>query len=193
MIDPALLSAVCSRTRKAAIVCRWTRLAVTNGYVSFLPISQWFRWTATRCLFNFDERQRSTLCPQKREGKRSMSRLTKFKIERTSSWHNCFAPSEFSPAHRLACCSPDACLSVAFRHPLKLDPEYPEKTWHLLENAIQEINADRSSGLSFEELHRNAYNMVVRHCSAPLCFTFDSALLALVCPSHLTFWIISGE
>jgi len=48
-----------------------------------------------------------------------------------------------------------------FRHPLKLDPEYPEKTWQLLENAIHEINNDNSSGLSFEELHRNAYNMVV--------------------------------
>jgi cullin 3 len=48
-----------------------------------------------------------------------------------------------------------------FRHPLKLDPEYPEKTWRLLENAIHEINNDNSSGLSFEELHRNAYNMVV--------------------------------
>jgi cullin 3 len=48
-----------------------------------------------------------------------------------------------------------------FRHPLKVDPEYPEKTWALLENAIHEINNDNSSGLSFEELHRNAYNMVV--------------------------------
>eukprot|EP00890_Picochlorum_soloecismus_P002261 jgi/Picsp_1/3035/NSC_01257-R1_cullin 3 len=48
-----------------------------------------------------------------------------------------------------------------FRHPLKLDPDYPEKTWKLLENAIHEINNDNSSGLSFEELHRNAYNMVV--------------------------------
>lgn len=36
-----------------------------------------------------------------------------------------------------------------------------EKTWRLLENAIHEINNDNSSGLSFEELHRNAYNMVV--------------------------------
>lgn len=48
-----------------------------------------------------------------------------------------------------------------FRHPLKVDPDYPEKTWALLENAIHEINNDNSSGLSFEELHRNAYNMVV--------------------------------
>ena len=30
-----------------------------------------------------------------------------------------------------------------------------------MENAIHEINNDNSSGLSFEELHRNAYNMVV--------------------------------
>jgi cullin 3 len=36
-----------------------------------------------------------------------------------------------------------------------------EKTWKFLERAIQEINNRNSSGLSFEELHRNAYNMVV--------------------------------
>ncbi|KAG7671586.1 hypothetical protein KSW81_003717 [Nannochloris sp. 'desiccata'] len=48
-----------------------------------------------------------------------------------------------------------------FKHPLKLDPDYAEKTWKFLENAINEINNRNSSGLSFEELHRNAYNMVV--------------------------------
>ena len=85
-------------------------------------------------------------------------RLTKFKIERTF-----FALRPLStPTTSLARSRPrSALLAAAFRHPLKLDPEYPEKTWQLLENAIKEINADRSSGLSFEELHRNAYNMVV--------------------------------
>ena len=36
-----------------------------------------------------------------------------------------------------------------------------EKTWQLLDNAIQEINNHNASGLSYEELYRNAYNMVV--------------------------------
>lgn len=111
------------------------------------------------------------------EGYRSMSRLTKFKIERTSCRQKHVAPSDSPPVRPLACSL--FCLtrslpfrpSAAFRHPLKLDPEYPEKTWQLLENAIQEINADRSSGLSFEELHRNAYNMVVRRFPATLCLT----------------------
>lgn len=64
--------------------------------------------------------------------------------------------------------APVRLCTAAFRHPLKLDPEYSEKTWQLLENAIKEINADRSSGLSFEELHRNAYNMVVNKYGARL-------------------------
>ena len=48
-----------------------------------------------------------------------------------------------------------------FKHPLKLDPNYAENTWNLLEGAIQEINNHNASGLSYEELYRNAYNMVV--------------------------------
>ncbi|KAL4421065.1 hypothetical protein ABPG77_001360 [Micractinium sp. CCAP 211/92] len=48
-----------------------------------------------------------------------------------------------------------------FKHPLKLDPNYADNTWQLLESAIREINSHNASGLSFEELYRNAYNMVV--------------------------------
>ncbi|EFN52532.1 hypothetical protein CHLNCDRAFT_138949 [Chlorella variabilis] len=48
-----------------------------------------------------------------------------------------------------------------FKHPLKLDPNYADNTWLLLESAIHEINNHNASGLSFEELYRNAYNMVV--------------------------------
>lgn len=98
-----------------------------------------------------------------------MSRLTKFKIER--AFFSLLLPRSLAPSLSR---SPGAHPPAAFRHPLKLDPEYPDKTWQLLENAIQEINADRSSGLSFEELHRNAYNMVVRRCCA-LCFTLPSS------------------
>ncbi|KAK2991386.1 hypothetical protein RJ640_007850 [Escallonia rubra] len=49
----------------------------------------------------------------------------------------------------------------AFKHKVVVDPKYPEKTWKILEHAIQEIYNHNASGLSFEELYRNAYNMVL--------------------------------
>ena len=36
-----------------------------------------------------------------------------------------------------------------------------EDIWNLLKNAIQEIQKKNNSGLSFEELYRNAYTMVL--------------------------------
>lgn len=42
-----------------------------------------------------------------------------------------------------------------------LDPEYANKTWAVLEDAIDRINKHNASGLSFEELYRSAYNMVL--------------------------------
>lgn len=36
-----------------------------------------------------------------------------------------------------------------------------ENIWTLLKNAIQEIQKKNNSGLSFEELYRNAYTMVL--------------------------------
>uniref|UniRef100_A0A6B2KYR3 Cullin family profile domain-containing protein n=1 Tax=Arcella intermedia TaxID=1963864 RepID=A0A6B2KYR3_9EUKA len=42
-----------------------------------------------------------------------------------------------------------------------MDPHYVENTWTLLKNAINEIHRKNASGLSFEELYRNAYNMVL--------------------------------
>ena len=43
-------------------------------------------------------------------------------------------------------------------------PQYAEKTWAVLRDAICQINRRDASGLSFEELYRNAYNMVLhRH------------------------------
>eukprot|EP01125_Pyxidicula_operculata_P006088 TRINITY_DN2120_c0_g1_i1.p2 TRINITY_DN2120_c0_g1~~TRINITY_DN2120_c0_g1_i1.p2 ORF type:complete len:738 (-),score=168.52 TRINITY_DN2120_c0_g1_i1:345-2558(-) len=44
---------------------------------------------------------------------------------------------------------------------VSMDPNYAENTWNLLQNAIQEIHRKNASGLSFEELYRNAYNMVL--------------------------------
>eukprot|EP00798_Chlamydomonas_sp_ICE-L_P002801 gene2801-12676_t len=48
-----------------------------------------------------------------------------------------------------------------FRHPISMDPNYADKTWKVLESAINEIHNQNASGLSFEELYRNAYNMVL--------------------------------
>ncbi|KAF6160010.1 hypothetical protein GIB67_033094 [Kingdonia uniflora] len=49
----------------------------------------------------------------------------------------------------------------AFKHRVVVDPKYADKTWEALEHAIQEIYNHNASGLSFEELYRNAYNMVL--------------------------------
>jgi len=42
-----------------------------------------------------------------------------------------------------------------------MDEKYVESIWTLLKNAIQEIQKKNNSGLSFEELYRNAYTMVL--------------------------------
>lgn len=42
-----------------------------------------------------------------------------------------------------------------------MDEKYVETIWDLLRNAIQEIQKKNNSGLSFEELYRNAYTMVL--------------------------------
>jgi cullin 3 len=42
-----------------------------------------------------------------------------------------------------------------------MDPQYADKTWKILRDAIHEITNRNASGLSFEELYRNAYNMVL--------------------------------
>ena len=42
----------------------------------------------------------------------------------------------------------------AFKHRVMVDPKYAEKTWKILEHAIQEIYNHNASGLSFEELYR---------------------------------------
>ncbi|KAL1123778.1 hypothetical protein AAG570_001551 [Ranatra chinensis] len=44
---------------------------------------------------------------------------------------------------------------------MSMDEKYVESIWTLLENAIQEIQKKNNSGLSFEELYRNAYTMVL--------------------------------
>ncbi|XP_047337109.1 cullin-3A-like [Impatiens glandulifera] len=49
----------------------------------------------------------------------------------------------------------------AFRHRVVVDPDYAETTWKILEHAIHEIYDHNASGLSFEELYRSAYNMIL--------------------------------
>jgi len=48
-----------------------------------------------------------------------------------------------------------------FKQHAPMDEEYVQKTWKTLRDAIYEIFAHNASGLSFEELYRNAYNMVL--------------------------------
>ncbi|XP_071034184.1 cullin-3-A [Parasteatoda tepidariorum] len=45
--------------------------------------------------------------------------------------------------------------------PMTMDEKYVQNIWSLLKNAIQEIQKKNNSGLSFEELYRNAYTMVL--------------------------------
>lgn len=45
--------------------------------------------------------------------------------------------------------------------PTTLDERYVQNIWTLLKSAIQEIQKKNNSGLSFEELYRNAYTMVL--------------------------------
>jgi len=44
---------------------------------------------------------------------------------------------------------------------MSMDERFVENIWQLLKNAIQEIQRKNNSGLSFEELYRNAYTMVL--------------------------------
>ena len=44
---------------------------------------------------------------------------------------------------------------------MTMDEKYVESIWTLLKEAIQEIQRKNNSGLSFEELYRNAYTMVL--------------------------------
>uniref|UniRef100_A0A915CPN1 Cullin family profile domain-containing protein n=1 Tax=Ditylenchus dipsaci TaxID=166011 RepID=A0A915CPN1_9BILA len=45
--------------------------------------------------------------------------------------------------------------------PSAMDEKYVEQIWELLKKAIQEIQRKNNSGLSFEELYRNAYTLVL--------------------------------
>ncbi|KAJ8951173.1 hypothetical protein NQ314_007713, partial [Rhamnusium bicolor] len=58
----------------------------------------------------------------------------------------------------------DSCLPRNHSIPnetMTMNEKYVESIWALLKNAIQEIQKKNNSGLSFEELYRNAYTMVL--------------------------------
>ncbi|GMH33867.1 hypothetical protein BSKO_01701 [Bryopsis sp. KO-2023] len=48
-----------------------------------------------------------------------------------------------------------------FRHTVQMTKDYADTTWKVLEEAIHKIQNHNASKLSFEELYRNAYNMVL--------------------------------
>ncbi|XP_039250181.1 cullin-3-A-like isoform X2 [Styela clava] len=52
-------------------------------------------------------------------------------------------------------------FSIHFNFRMTMDEKYVANIWELLKNAIQEIQKKNNSGLSFEELYRNAYTMVL--------------------------------
>lgn len=64
--------------------------------------------------------------------------------------------------------------------PTSMDEKYVENIWALLKNAIQEIQKKNNGGLSFEELYRNAYTMVLHKHGQKL---YDG--LQLVLQEHL--------
>ncbi|XP_019862842.1 PREDICTED: cullin-3-B-like, partial [Amphimedon queenslandica] len=64
--------------------------------------------------------------------------------------------------------------------PVQMDPSYVEDILKLLRNAIREIQKKNNSGLSFEELYRNAYTLVLHKQGARLY-----TMLREVINSHL--------
>lgn len=48
-----------------------------------------------------------------------------------------------------------------FPQPVQMDPQYADNTWATLRDAISEINNRNTSNLSFEQLYRFSYNMVL--------------------------------
>ncbi|CAN6881573.1 hypothetical protein Bca4012_071593 [Brassica carinata] len=66
----------------------------------------------------------------------------------------------------------------AFKHRVVVDPKYADKTWQILERAIHQIYNQDASGLSFEELYRNAYNMVLHKFGDKLYTGFIATMTA---------------
>ena len=71
----------------------------------------------------------------------------------------------FAAAHVGAHCRDARLLAqfviAPFKQTQQMDEDFANRTWQTLHDAIREIHRQNASGLSFEELYRNAYNMVL--------------------------------
>jgi hypothetical protein len=56
-----------------------------------------------------------------------------------------------------------------FKHRVTMGPEYGEKTWDILEQAIHDIYNYNTSDLSFEELYRFLYFSSFPLCVGKIC------------------------
>lgn len=92
--------------------------------------------------------------------KHSISRVLSRSISDPSTCKILQPLSAFNMARR-----PQSGFVIApFRQPVQLDPHFADTTWTTLKNAIVEINNRNTSHLSFEQLYRYSYNMVLyRH------------------------------
>ncbi|XP_064535288.1 cullin-3-A isoform X1 [Drosophila montana] len=89
------------------------------------------------------------------------------------SEHSVRATSAVQPVGAGACAGVVQMREIGRKYPLwlpeykrrafnaSMDEKYVDDIWATLKNAIQEIQKKNNSGLSFEQLYRNAYNMVL--------------------------------
>ncbi|EPS73946.1 hypothetical protein M569_00804, partial [Genlisea aurea] len=63
-----------------------------------------------------------------------------------------------------------------FRHKVVMDPEYGDRTWKMLEHAIHQIYNQSACKLSYEELYRRAYHMVLHRFGEKLYSGLISAV-----------------
>jgi len=80
-----------------------------------------------------------------------------------------------------------------FKHKVEMDPRYAEKTWKILEDAIHEIYNHNASGLSFEELYRNAYNMVLHKYGEKLYSELVNTMTQHMCEIAMTVEASQGD
>ncbi|KAL2484611.1 Cullin-3A [Abeliophyllum distichum] len=67
-----------------------------------------------------------------------------------------------------------------FKHEVVVNPKYADKTWKILEHAIRDIYNHKVSRLSFQQLYRNAYNMVVHESGEKLYSGLVSTMKSLL-------------
>ncbi|VDN05739.1 unnamed protein product [Thelazia callipaeda] len=72
--------------------------------------------------------------------------------------------------------------------PTTMDEKYVQQTWELLKRAIQEIQRKNNSGLSFEELYRNAYTMVLHKHGEKLYMGLKQVVI-----EHLQTTVVRNE